>query len=119
MAALVPPTDLRVMVWGSPESLPAYRNFPALDLEMEEAGPHSPVLQVTPDDAPALVIMGGKDELVPPRHGKWIAEAYRGAKAPHKLIVFPEAGHRLEGKENRAAMIREVLGWFETHLKEE
>jgi acetyl esterase/lipase len=31
VVALVPPTDLRVAVWEAPESLPAYRNFPALD----------------------------------------------------------------------------------------
>ena len=86
-AALVPPTDLRVAVWEAPESLPAYRNFPALDLAMEKAGPNSPLVHVTPDDAPALVIMGGKDELVPPKHGRWIAEAYKREKVVHKLIA--------------------------------
>ena len=116
VVALVPPTDLRVAVWESPESLPAYRNFPALDLAMEKAGPNSPLLHVTPDDAPALVIMGGKDELVPPKHGHWIDEAYQRENVKHKLIVFPDAGHGLEGNENRATLIREVIGWFDEHL---
>ncbi len=116
VVALVPPTDLRVAVWDAPESLPAYRNFPALNLAMEKAGPNSPLVHVTPDDAPALVIMGGKDKLVPAKHGHWIDEAYQREDVKHKLIVFPDAGHGLEGDENRATMIREVIGWFDEHL---
>jgi len=116
VVALVPPTDLRVAVWESPESLPAYRGFPALNLAMEKAGPNSPLVHVTPDDAPALVIMGGKDELVPEKHGHWIAEAFQREKVKHKLIVFQDAGHGLEGEENRATMIREAVGWFNEHL---
>lgn len=119
VAALVPPTDLRVAVWEAPESLPAYRRFPALNLAMDKAAEHSPVVHVTPDDAPALVIMGGKDELVPPKHGEWIEEAYRNENVQHKLIIFPDAGHGLEGQENRATMIREVVGWFDTHLQDQ
>ena len=44
VVSLVPPTDLRVCVWDAPGSLPAYRNFPALNLEMEKAGPYSPLV---------------------------------------------------------------------------
>ena len=117
VVALVPPTDLRVAVWEAPESLPAYRGFPALNLAMDKAKEQSPVVHVTPDDAPALVIMGGKDELVPAKHGHWIAAAYERESVKHKLIVFPDAGHGLEGDENRATMIREVVGWFDTHLQ--
>lgn len=116
VVALVPPTDLRVAVWESPESLPAYRGFPALNLEMSKAAENSPLVHVTPDDAPALVIMGGRDELVPPRHGEWIAEAFEKNQVRHKLLIFPDAGHGLEGEENRARMIREAVGWFQTHL---
>ena len=115
--ALVPPTDLRVMVWDAEDSLPAYRNFPALNLSVDKAGQNSPLLQVTSDDAPALVIMGGKDELVPAKHGNWIAEAFERENVKHKLIIFPDAGHGLEGDENRATMVREVVGWFNEHLR--
>ena len=116
VAALVPPTDLRVAVWESPESLPAYRAFPALDLPMAKAKEHSPVVHASADDAPALVIMGGKDELVPPRHGEWIAAAYEKAGAAHKLIVLPEAGHGLDGAGNREKVVAEVVRWFDRHL---
>jgi len=116
VVALVPPTDLRVAVWDAPESLPAYRNFPALNLPLKEAGPNSPLVHVTEDDAPSLVIMGGKDDLVPPKHGHWIDEAFRKKGVQHKLIVLPDAGHGLEGDENRAAVVREAIGWFDRYL---
>lgn len=114
VVAFVPPTDLRVAVWDSPESLPAYRNFPALNLEMKKAEENSPLVHVTSDDAPALVIMGGKDELVPAKHGKWIDEAFEREKVQRKLIVFPESGHGLEG--NHATAFKEAVSWFNTHL---
>lgn len=114
--ALVPPTDLRVAVWEAPESLPSYRAFPALDLPLKEAGANSPLVHVTKDDAPSLVIMGGQDKLVPAKHGRWIAEAFEKQGVEHKLIVLPDAGHGLQGAENRARVVRESLAWFDKYL---
>lgn len=116
VVALVPPTDLRVAVWESPESLPAYRNFPALNLPLAVAGDFSPLVQVSADDAPSLVIMGGRDDLVPPKHGEWIDAAFKKVDVEHKLIVFPDAGHGLEGDDNRATLVREAVDWFNSHL---
>ncbi len=117
VVALVPPTDLRVAVWESPDSLPAYRGFPALNLEMEKAEVHSPLVHVSADDAPALVIMGGKDELVPPRHGKWIHEAFKKEGVTNELTIYENSGHGLE--EDPAKLIRQIVGWFDQHLKEQ
>jgi acetyl esterase/lipase len=116
VVALVPPTDLRVAVWESPESLPAYRGFPALDLAMASAAEFSPLVHVSKDDAPSLVIMGGKDDLVPKRHGEWIAEAFEREGVTHKLLIFADAGHGLEGDDNRATMVKEATAWFEKEL---
>jgi acetyl esterase/lipase len=116
VVALVPPTDLRVAVWEAPESLPAYRNFPALNLPLAQAGPSSPVTHVTNDDAPSLVIMGGKDELVPAKHGQWIAEAFKQNNVQHKLLILEGAGHGLEGKQNRENTVKETLDWFDKYL---
>ena len=116
VVAMVPPTDLRVAVWESPKSLPAYRGFPALNLPMEKAEQYSPVVHVTPDDAAALVIMGGKDTLVPPEHGRWIDKAFDDKGVAHKLIIFPDAGHGLEGDQNRASLFRESTNWFDQYL---
>jgi acetyl esterase/lipase len=116
VVALVPPTDLRVAVWDAPESLPAYRSFPALNLPMAEAGAMSPVLQVTPDDAPSLVIMGEKDKLVPSAHGLWIRKAFLQSNVQSKLIIMPGAGHGLEGAKNWERLILEALEWYDKYL---
>lgn len=116
VVAWVPPTDLTIAVWDAPESLPEYRRFPALDLAMDLAEQASPLFDVTPDDAPALVIMGGADELVPPMHGERIAEAYAREGVPHELIIVEGAGHGLGGEENAPMVMRETLGWFDVHL---
>ena len=118
VVALVPPTDLRVAVWDSPESLPAYRQFPALDLDLTLAAENSPLLHVTSDDAPALVVMGEKDTLVPPKHGEWIQEAFVDKGTLSKLLILPEAGHGLEGSGNQATAFRESLAWFNRFLAE-
>ena len=88
----------------------------AATIAMNKSIANSPLVHVTPDDAPALVIMGGKDELVPAKHGHWIDKAFARAKVKHKLIVFPDAGHGLEGTENRATLVREAVAWFDEHL---
>lgn len=116
--ALVPPTDLRVAVWDAPESLPAYRNFPALDLSMKLAEQNSPLVHVTRDDAPVLLLMGGADELVPAKHGKWMEEAYARVAVDHKLVVYRNAGHNLATPEYREALTSEVVAWYDRHLIE-
>ena len=116
VAALVPPSDLRVAVWEAPEALPAYRNFPALEMSVEEAAKYSPVTLVTKDDASALIISGTLDDLVPHRHGEWIAAEYEKAGLDHKLLLL-EGDHGLQGKQDEA--YQAVMDWFAEKLKPE
>lgn len=118
VVALVPPTDLTVVVWEAPESLPAYRNFPALDLGLGPARDLSPLHRVSGSTAPCLVIMGERDELVPATHGQWIAERFREKKVPHRLVVLSGAGHGLEGADHQKRWRRESVDWFDEHLTE-
>ena len=83
---------------------------------MDLAKEHSPLVHVTEDDAPSLVIMGGNDELVPPRHGKWIDDAFEEHKVDHKLIVYPNEGHDLGGLKNIGKVMSETTSWFDKHL---
>lgn len=115
VAALVPPSDLRVAVWEAPESLPAYKNFPALEMSIEEAAKYSPVTLVTKDDASALIISGTLDDLVPHRHGEWIAAEYEKVGLDHKLLLL-EGDHGLNGKQDEA--YQAVMDWFAEKLKE-
>ncbi|MCO6044236.1 alpha/beta hydrolase [Aeoliella sp. ICT_H6.2] len=119
VVALVPPTDLRVIVWDSSEGQSEYHSFPALNLPMDKAEEFSPLVQVTPDDAPSLVMMGGEDKLVPAVHGTWIDKAMTKAKVPHQLKIVPDVGHNLITATNAAEMQRAMLDWFDKYLLEE
>jgi len=117
VVAWVPPTDLRIMAWEAPESLPAYKNFPALDLSLDEAAKASPLVHVTPDDPPTLVMAGAKDDLVPIKHSEEIHDAFEAQNVPNRLIVFENSGHGFQKEDQRKAM-REMATWFEKYLVE-
>ncbi len=118
VVALVPPTDIRICVWEAPESLPAYKGFPALDLPLSEAGKVSPLVHVSSDDPPSLVISGVKDKLVPIRHSHAIRKAFEEHHVINELVLFEEAGHGFAGDTSKKAM-EKMVAWFEKHLLQE
>lgn len=73
----------------------------------------SPLNHVTPDDAPALVIHGDADKLVPVQQGQAIVDALTKAGVAAKLVIKPGAGHGWAGIEKDIAMIAD---WFDEHL---
>jgi len=115
VVAWVPPTDLRTLVWKAPESLPVYKNFPALDLPIDEAAKVSPLVHVTPDDPPTLVLSGAKDKLVPIQQSKKIRAAFEAKHVPNKLLVYENSGHGFQ-KEDRQKAMAEMVAWFEKYL---
>lgn len=115
VVAWVAPTDLTIMVWPAPDHLPAYNRFPALDLDLENAGLYSPLKHVTPDDAATLLVAGDKDELVPVSHSQNIQQRFEETKVPSQLIVLEGAGHGFGGADADRA-VKELVAWFETHL---
>ena len=72
-------------------------------------------MQVTPDDAPTLLIHGDKDPLVPLSHSEKILAEFKAKNVPTELLVIPGGGHGFKGDDDvraRAAMI----AWFEKYL---
>jgi len=115
VVAFVAPTDLRIMVAGAPNRLPAYEKFPALDLETEKAAQHSPLLHVSSDDPPTLLIAGDRDELVPIKHSRDIQAAFAENGVTSQLVEIAGAGHGFSGDDARRAT-EEMVRWFEKHL---
>lgn len=115
VVAYVPPTDLTIMVRPAKDRLPAYDRFPALDLDLENAKTLSPLMQVTPDDAPTLILSGTKDDLVPISHSRNIQKAFEEQKVTSKLVEYPNSGHGLLPDDLRAS-VGEMTEWFEKHL---
>lgn len=115
VVAYVAPTDLTIMVREHKERLPAYDRFPALDLDLANAKLVSPLKQVSEDDAPTLLIVGVKDDLVPVDHSRKIKTAFEEKKVPVKLVEYPNSTHGLLPDDAKDSVVQ-MAEWFETHL---
>jgi len=115
VVAFVAPSDLRIMVREAEGRLKDYDKFPALDLELKAAGEYSPILHVSDDDPPTLLIAGDKDTLVPISHSENILKSFEEKKVNSKLFVIEGAGHGF-GPEDQQRAMTATADWFEEHL---
>ncbi|MBM4071426.1 MAG: alpha/beta hydrolase [Planctomycetes bacterium] len=74
----------------------------------------SPVYHVTPDDAPALIIHGDADKLVPIQQAQLIIGKLNEAKVPCKLVVREGKAHGWPNLLNDLTIFGD---WFDVHLK--
>ena len=75
----------------------------------------SPAYHVSKDSAPALVIHGDADKLVPIQQAELIMAKYRAAGVPHELVVKHGAAHGWQGMDRD---IRTIGDWFDRYLAE-
>jgi acetyl esterase/lipase len=114
VVAYFPPTDIREYV--NHKTLSA--QFPAVVFPDDQASDVSPLLAVTEDDAPTLLIHGDKDELVPISHSTRFVEAMNKANAKCELITMEGADHGFPGEQGQRAEAA-LLEWFDKHLTAE
>ncbi|MBN9522299.1 alpha/beta hydrolase [bacterium] len=74
----------------------------------------SPVYHVKKDSAPALIVHGDADKLVPIQQAELMVAAYKDAGATAELVVKPGAAH---GWGDIAKDVTKFVDWFDTHLK--
>lgn len=115
VVAIFPPTDLAPYV--EPTN-PLREQFPALKFDPSQADLYSPLMHVSSDDAPTLLVHGDKDELVPIWHSEKIAAALNKEKVPHELIVIEGAAHGFDQAGNQR-MFEGMLRWFDFHLAQQ
>lgn len=108
VVAYFPPTDLRT--WVGPSE-----RFPALNFERELAEGVSPILHVTEDAPPILLMHGDEDTLVPLSHSARIFEVLREEGVRSEFLTFPGQGHGFQG-EDAVRGQQEVVRWFTEHL---
>ena len=111
VVAFVAPTDLTIMVSEAPERLEAYARFPALELEMDAAKAASPLMHVSANVPPTLLIAGDKDKLVPVQHSRNMLSALKAAEVKCNLIEISGAGHGFQGDDATLAT-EKMVAWF-------
>lgn len=117
VVAYFPPVDLRPLARGinpAPTGGTLDR-FPALNFEKEKAPDYSPIVHVSPDDPPTLLIHGDKDDLVPVRNSQVIYEAFQKNNVKTQLIVIEGAGHGFQSEDAKRASTA-MVAWFEQTL---
>ncbi|MCA9052639.1 MAG: alpha/beta hydrolase [Planctomycetaceae bacterium] len=116
--SLYPPTDLRGWTTDPPDAIKAHAGLkPPLAFPAEKEASVSPIVAVTADDAPVLMIHGDKDELVPIAHSLNILPKFKEAGAVGELLTIEGAGHGYNPEQNREQVLPAMLKWFETYLQ--
>lgn len=111
MAAVVayyPPVDVRS--WRGPSE-----SFPALDFPEADGERISPLLQVSADDPPTLLIHGTADRTVPISHSERAYAAFQAVGVPTEYIIMEGAGHGFRGEQAQQATAARVR-WFTQYL---
>lgn len=109
VVAYFPPVDLREWVGKLTDK------FPALGFDPKQAESVSPLLHVSKDDPPTLLIHGDKDDLVKPDNSDRILAAFKKEKVPCDLLVIKGAGHGFFGDQGDQAA-NALIDWFDKHL---
>jgi acetyl esterase/lipase len=117
VVAYFPPVDLRPLARGlnAQKDGGVLDRFPALNFEKEKAADYSPIVHVSADDPPTLLIHGDKDDLVPIKNSQIIYEAFQKQKVKTEFITIPNAGHGFRGGDAKRASAA-MVAWFEETL---
>ena len=117
VVAYFPPVDLRPLARGlNPQPMGGTLDrFPALNFEKEKAPDYSPIVHVSPDDPPTLLLHGDKDNLVPVNNSKVIHEAFQKNNVKTQLIIIEGAEHGFRGEDAKRAGAA-MASWFEQTL---
>ena len=117
VVAYFPPVDLRSITRGvnPPQNPDRPDRFPALNFDKAKAPDYSPILFVSPDDPPTLLIHGDKDDLVPISNSQRIYDAFQQSKVKTQFITIEGAGHGFRGDDGKRATAA-MVSWFEETL---
>ncbi len=117
VVALFPPVDMRPLARGlnAPDDGSVLSRFPALNFEKEKAADYSPIVFVTPDDPPTLLIHGDKDTLVPISNSQTIYEAFKKNGVKTDFVTIAGAGHGFQDEDAKRSNAL-MVAWFEQTL---
>ena len=94
----------------------AANRFVALDFADVLSASVSPILHVSSDDPPTLLVHGDADALVDVNNSQLIHSALASKGVETDRVVIRGAGHGFQTAEDRAQASEALVGWFEKHL---
>ena len=110
-----PPTTTESAFYSSGLEVERSR-WPALELEETVAASISPILHVSSDDPPTLLVHGDADTTVDLNASQTLHALLKDEGVETELAVIEGAEHRFLDPENNALAMNALVAWFETHL---
>ena len=114
IVAYYPPVDLRAPARRDNPEITVER-FPALGYDLSQAPLYSPILHVSVDDPPTLLIHGDADGLVVVANSHEMYAALQVSGVESKLLIIPGADHGFRGTDAVLAATA-MVDWFVQHL---
>ena len=114
VVAYYPPVDLRPPARRNNPEITVTR-FPALDYDASEASAYSPILYVSADDPPTLLIHGDADGLVVVGNSHEMYAALQEHGVESKVIIILGADHGFRG-DDAALATTAMVDWFVQQL---
>ena len=111
-----PPVTTDSLFYANGAIPSAIERFSAVDLEESVAASISPILHVSSDDPPTMLVHGDADTLVDLNTSQTIHAALQANNVATELIVIDGGKHVFPDPENKAQAMEALVGWFETHL---
>mmetsp|Transcript_47982 Transcript_47982/g.79421 ORF Transcript_47982/g.79421 Transcript_47982/m.79421 type:complete len:119 (+) Transcript_47982:280-636(+) len=107
-------SDIPEWVWAEGLARPGGPSWPLTSAEVERLRAASPISVVDQVEAPALMLLGGSDQRVPPSQGRqWVtARRQRQPGADVTVLEFPESGHGILGAEVNAHAKQSAISWL-------
>ena len=119
VVAYYPIVDLRQLVDEQyrREHLPEFWwDAPSLAFDPADAPALSPLLHVTADTPPTLLVHGNQDEVVDLSHSRRMFEALQDRGVESKLVVIDGGGHGFRDTDAEPQATDEMVRWFSSHL---
>ena len=133
VVAYYPPVDLRGRVTPNkqfPAAIPdeplfyaggiavpgAANRFPAVGFDESLGASVSPVLHVSSDDPPTLLVHGDADTLVDINNSRLMHAMLKDSGVTTDFVVIEGAGHGFRTPEHGKPATDALVDWFETHL---
>lgn len=122
VVALYPPVDLRGLEPGALPRRPGDADFLKRPLKLEAfnfdpklAADYSPILFVSKDDPPTLLIHGDKDDVVSVKDSIDINAALKEKGVPTEALILPGAVHGFQGEDGKRST-EATAAWFKKYL---